>query len=231
MAAFGILAALRERERSGEGQLVDVSMFDGVAVVARAGGGALPRRAGGARSAATLELAGSADLLPALRLQGRLGHARRARAEVLAGVVPRRRARGPDREAVRAPGSEAHARGRADLPRAHARRVARVRLAARLLPRAGARTSTRRSTRSSCARARWWCELDQPGTDGVSLLGVPVKLSRTPGAPAGPGPGAGRAHARGAGGARLLGRARSPRCARRARWPGPPSGARGSFLA
>ena len=29
MAAFGILTALRERERSGEGQLVDVSMFDG----------------------------------------------------------------------------------------------------------------------------------------------------------------------------------------------------------
>ena len=29
MGAFGILAALRERERSGEGQLVDVSMFDG----------------------------------------------------------------------------------------------------------------------------------------------------------------------------------------------------------
>src|SRR5256885_6962347 len=29
MAAFGILAALRERDRSGLGQLVDVSMFDG----------------------------------------------------------------------------------------------------------------------------------------------------------------------------------------------------------
>ena len=29
MAAFGILAALRERDSSGEGQLVDVSMFDG----------------------------------------------------------------------------------------------------------------------------------------------------------------------------------------------------------
>jgi len=29
MGAFGILAALRERDRSGEGQLVDVSMFDG----------------------------------------------------------------------------------------------------------------------------------------------------------------------------------------------------------
>jgi crotonobetainyl-CoA:carnitine CoA-transferase CaiB-like acyl-CoA transferase len=29
MAAFGVLAALRERDRSGEGQAVDVSMFDG----------------------------------------------------------------------------------------------------------------------------------------------------------------------------------------------------------
>ena len=29
MAAFGILVALREREVSGEGQLVDVSMADG----------------------------------------------------------------------------------------------------------------------------------------------------------------------------------------------------------
>jgi alpha-methylacyl-CoA racemase len=29
MAAFGILAALRERDRTGEGQLVDVSMYDG----------------------------------------------------------------------------------------------------------------------------------------------------------------------------------------------------------
>ena len=28
MAAFGILAALRERDRSGEGQLVDISMTD-----------------------------------------------------------------------------------------------------------------------------------------------------------------------------------------------------------
>src|SRR5258706_15962670 len=29
MAAFGILAALREREKSGQGQFVDVSMADG----------------------------------------------------------------------------------------------------------------------------------------------------------------------------------------------------------
>jgi crotonobetainyl-CoA:carnitine CoA-transferase CaiB-like acyl-CoA transferase len=50
MGAFGILAALRERDRSGEGQLVDVSMFDGALswlamVAARVfAAGARPRR-------------------------------------------------------------------------------------------------------------------------------------------------------------------------------------------
>ncbi len=50
MAAFGILAALRERDRSGEGQHVDVAMADGalswLALVAarRLAGGAVPRR-------------------------------------------------------------------------------------------------------------------------------------------------------------------------------------------
>ena len=51
MAAIGVLMALRERERSGEGQLVDCSMFDGAAVVARRlwqrealAGGRVPRR-------------------------------------------------------------------------------------------------------------------------------------------------------------------------------------------
>jgi alpha-methylacyl-CoA racemase len=57
MAAFGILAALHERERSGEGQLVDVSMTRGaqswLAMVAARyfAGGAVPRRG-------ELELAG-----------------------------------------------------------------------------------------------------------------------------------------------------------------------------
>jgi len=52
MAAFGILAALRERERSGEGQFVDVSMTDGalswLAMVAARylAEGAVPRRGG-----------------------------------------------------------------------------------------------------------------------------------------------------------------------------------------
>ncbi|MGI8460028.1 MAG: CaiB/BaiF CoA transferase family protein [Solirubrobacterales bacterium] len=53
MAAFGVLAALRERERSGEGQIVDVSMFDGalswLAMVAGAHlcDGEVPRRGAG----------------------------------------------------------------------------------------------------------------------------------------------------------------------------------------
>jgi crotonobetainyl-CoA:carnitine CoA-transferase CaiB-like acyl-CoA transferase len=57
MAAFGILAALRERDRSGEGQFVDVSMSDGalsfLAMVAARhfADGAVPSRGG-------LELAG-----------------------------------------------------------------------------------------------------------------------------------------------------------------------------
>ena len=58
MAAFGILAALRERDRTGEGQFVDVSMADGalswLAMVAARyfAEGRAPRRGG-------LELAGS----------------------------------------------------------------------------------------------------------------------------------------------------------------------------
>jgi len=52
MAAFGILAALRERDRGGEGQLVDISMTDGslswlVMVAARyLADGVVPRRGG-----------------------------------------------------------------------------------------------------------------------------------------------------------------------------------------
>src|SRR5918998_1309160 len=94
MAAFGILAALRERERSGEGQFVDVSMSDG----------------------ALSWLALVAGRHPCDR------------------VVPRR--------------------GTLELVRAREMVV----------------------------------ELDQPGTDGVRQLGVPVKMSRTPGSARSPGP-------------------------------------------
>ena len=108
MGAFGILAALRERDGapghpgSGEGQFVDVSMADGalswLALVAgrhfAEGTGAEPRRA--------CRLARLAHLLPPVSVRRRVGDARGARAEILAGVVSRRRARGAHRASVRA---------------------------------------------------------------------------------------------------------------------------------
>ena len=139
MAAFGILAALRERDRSGEGQLVDVSMADGalswLAMVA-----ARYFADGAVAAARRARAGGRARLLPALRVRRRLGHARRAGAEVLGRVVPRRRPRGPDRAAVRAPGLATPTRevegifasARASEWEAFAAR-------ARLLPGAGAR--------------------------------------------------------------------------------------------
>ena len=141
MAAFGILAALRERDRSGEGQLVDVSMADGalswLAMVAARyfadGAPPAPRRARARRRAA---------LLPALPLRRRLGRARRAGAEVLAGVVPRGRARGPGRAPVRPAGLGRPPRGRGGVRRPHPRGVGGVRRRARLLP--GARARARR---------------------------------------------------------------------------------------
>ena len=197
-AAFGILAALRERERSGEGQLVDVSMFDGslawLALVAARylADGQAPAR-GRPRAGR------QPDLLPAVRLQGRLGHARRARAEVLAGVVPRRRPRGPDREAVLGARLRGARRGGAGLPHAHARRVDRVRLSARLLPGAGA--GPRRGARLGAgARARDG-GADRPARD---RRGRPAGRAGEAVAHAGHAgrarAGARRAHARGAGG-------------------------------
>ena len=174
------------------------------------------------RGAATLALAGGLICYRPYACQRRLGHAGRARAEVLAGVVPRRGSRGPRREAVRARrGSDAHAE------------VERI-----FLERTRDEWQAFASEHDCClepvlgldealdselVRAREMVvELDQPGAESeVRLLGVPVKLSRTPGAPAGPGPALGEHTRRGAGVARLLARTRSPRCSRRVPWAGP----------
>ena len=125
MAAFGILAALRERDRSGEGQLVDVSMADGALSWLAMVAARVPRRRASSRARGELELAGAARLLPALRVRRRLGHARRAGAEVLAAPgAAASGARTSSSSSSTRPGSDAHARGRGGLPRAHARRVA-----------------------------------------------------------------------------------------------------------
>jgi len=187
MAAFGIMAALRERARSEEGQLVDVSMFDGalswLALVAahHFADGTVPRRGG-------LPLAGG---LICYR-----PYACRDGWVTLGALEPKFWAewcRGVGREDLlerqfEAPGSEAHAE------------VEQI-----FLERTRAEWQAFASEHDCClepvlgldealdselVRARdMVVELDQPGAAApVRLLGVPVKLSRTPGAPAGPGP-------------------------------------------
>jgi crotonobetainyl-CoA:carnitine CoA-transferase CaiB-like acyl-CoA transferase len=187
MAAFGILAALRERDSSGEGQLVDVSMFDGslswLALVAAKylADGTPPGRG-------DLELAGSLLCYrPYACSDGWV---------TLGALEPKfwqEWCRGVGREDLvekqfERPGSDAHAE------------VERI-----FLERTRDEWQAFASEHDCClepvlgldealdselVRAREMVVgVDQPGADReVRLLGVPVKLSRTPGAPAGPGP-------------------------------------------
>ncbi|HEV7844632.1 MAG TPA: CoA transferase [Thermoleophilaceae bacterium] len=187
MAAFGIMAALRERERSGEGQLVDVSMFDGslswLTLVAAKylADGAVPRR-------------GEPELSGGLICYR--PYACRDGWVTLGALEPKfwqAWCRGVGREELvekqfERPGSEAHAE------------VERV-----FLERTRDEWQAFASEHDCClepvldldealdselVRAREMVvRLEQPGAASpVSLLGVPVKLSRTPGGPAGPGP-------------------------------------------
>jgi crotonobetainyl-CoA:carnitine CoA-transferase CaiB-like acyl-CoA transferase len=186
MAAFGILAALHERDRSGEGQLVDVSMADGalswLAMVAGRyfADGLVPRRG-------DLELAG--------RLVCYRPYACKDGHVTLGALEPkfwRAWCRGVGREdliekQLEAPGSDAHAQ------------VERI-----FLQRTREEWRAFASQHDCClepvldidealdselVRARKMVvELDQPGAGSVRQLGVPVKLSRTPGAVRAPGP-------------------------------------------
>jgi crotonobetainyl-CoA:carnitine CoA-transferase CaiB-like acyl-CoA transferase len=188
MAAFGILAALRERDRSGEGQLVDVSMADGalswLAMVAarHLAEDVVPRRG-------ALELAG-----------GLICYRPYACADgwvTLGALEPKfwgAWCRGVGREdlverQLDPPGSDAH------------REVEAI-FAARTRDEWQAFASEHdcclepvldldEALASELVRARGMvAELDQPGVQRpVRLLGVPVKLGRTPGDPnRGPGP-------------------------------------------
>jgi alpha-methylacyl-CoA racemase len=190
LAAFGILAALRERERSGEGQIVDVSMFDGslawLAMVAAKYlcDGVVPERGG-------LELAGGLICYrPYVCSDGWV---------TLGALEPKfwsEWCRGVDREDLidsqfEPPGSQAHAEvERIFLGRTRYEwRDFAARHDCCLEPVLG----LDEALDSELVRARGMVvEVDQPGADGVRLLGVPVKLSRTPGAPAGPGPALGQ---------------------------------------
>jgi crotonobetainyl-CoA:carnitine CoA-transferase CaiB-like acyl-CoA transferase len=187
MAAFGIMAALRERERSGEGQLVDVSMFDGslswLALVAAKylADGVVPKRGepeltGGLICYRPYACSDGWVTLGALEPKFWQAWCRGVGREDLV-----------ERQFER-PGSDAHAE------------VERI-----FLERTRADWQAFASEHDCClepvldldealdselVRARAMVtRLDQPGAASpVALLGVPVKLSRTPGAPAGPGP-------------------------------------------
>jgi alpha-methylacyl-CoA racemase len=190
-AAFGILAALRERDRSGEGQLVDVSMADGalswLAMVAARyfADGFVPARGG-------LELAGGLLCYRPYRCSDGW--------VALGALEPKFWAawcRGVGREDLIGrqfdpPGSPAHDDVSAvfgSRTRAEWEAFAEEHDCC-LEPVLG----LDEALDSELVRARGMvAELEQPGAERtVRLLGVPVKLSRTPGDPArAPGPGLG----------------------------------------
>jgi alpha-methylacyl-CoA racemase len=186
MAAFGILAALRERDQTGKGQMVDVSMADGaLSWLAMVAGryfaeGVAPQRG-------ELELAGR--LICYRPYECSDGWV------TLGALEPKfwqAWCRGVGREDLiekqfEAPGSEAHAQvERIFLERS---RDEWQQFASQhdccLEPVLG----LDEALDSELVRAREMVvELDQPGTEGVKQLGMPVKFSRTPGGPQGPGP-------------------------------------------
>jgi len=228
MAAFGILAALRERERSGEGQLVDVSMTDGalswLAMVAARYlcDGQVPERGG-------LELAGG--LVCYRPYACRDGHM------TLGALEPKfwqEWCRGVGREDLierqfDPPGSEAHAeveRIFAERTRAEWEDFAAEHDCC-LEPVLG----LDEALDSELIRAREMVvEVEQPGAGPVSLLGVPIKLGRTPGAPAGPGPALGE-HTAAVLGELGYSREERERLEADGAVAGPAEGSEGSFLA
>jgi crotonobetainyl-CoA:carnitine CoA-transferase CaiB-like acyl-CoA transferase len=186
MAAFSILAALRERDQSGKGQFVDVSMADGaLSWLAMVAGRYFAEQVTPKRG--DLELAG--------RLICYRPYACSDGWVTLGALEPKfwqAWCRGVGREDLiekqfEAPGSDAHAE------------VERI-----FLERTRDEWQAFASKHDCClepvleldealdselVRAREMVvELEQPGTDGVKQLGFPVKFSRTPAGPQGPGP-------------------------------------------
>jgi alpha-methylacyl-CoA racemase len=191
MAAFAILAALRERDRSGEGQFIDVSMADGaLSWLAMVAGRTLAE--GSAPERGNLELAGSLVCYrPYECADGWV---------TLGALEPKfwsAWCRGVGREDLieqqfERPGSATHAevagifmaRTREDWQRFASEHDCCLEPVLGL----------DEALDSELVRAREMVvEIDQPGAvSPVRLLGVPVKLSRTPGDPRRlPGPGLG----------------------------------------
>jgi alpha-methylacyl-CoA racemase len=191
MAAFGILAALRERDRSGEGQLVDVSMADGtlswltMLAARHLADGWLPRRG-------ALDLGGGLVCYRPYRCADGF--------VTIGALEPKFWAafcHGVGREDLIA--------GQFDPPGSETHRAVEEVVAARTRDEWAAFAAAHdcclepvldldEALASEQVRAREMVvEIDQPGVgEPVRQLGVPVKLSRTPGEPGRrPGPGLG----------------------------------------
>jgi alpha-methylacyl-CoA racemase len=188
MAAFGILAALRERDRTGEGQLVDVSMYDG----AMSWLGMVAARAlceGRAQRRGELELAGALTCYRPYAC---------ADGWVTIGALEPKFWRNFC-EGVERPDLIEH---QFDPPGSEAHREVEAIVAGRTRDQWRAFASEHdcclepvldldEALESELTRARQMVVgLEQPGVDEpVRLLGLPVKLSRTPGdAARAPGP-------------------------------------------
>ena len=216
MAAFGILAALPERERSGEGQLVDVSMTDGalswLAMVAAAflADGRVPGRG------AEMLNGGVACYLPYECADGWVscGALEPKFWQAFCAGVER-----PDllEHQFAKPGSEGHAAIAEVFARRTKARVGARSTTSTTAASSRSSTSTRRWTRSSSGPARWWSRSSSRELGPVRLLGHPVKFSRTPADPTRPAPALGEHTAEVLARGRLLGRARSLRCSSPAR--------------
>jgi crotonobetainyl-CoA:carnitine CoA-transferase CaiB-like acyl-CoA transferase len=182
MAAFGILAALRERDRSGEGQLVDVSMADGalswLAMVAAQylADGRVPRRGREALNG------GLVCYRPYRCKDGWVSFG------ALEPKFFQAWCRGVGREDLvdkqfEGPGSEAHA----EIERIFLSRTRDEwqQFASEVDCCLEPVLDLDEALDSDLVKARdMVVEIDQPGAERpVRLLGVPVKLSRTPGDP------------------------------------------------
>jgi alpha-methylacyl-CoA racemase len=192
MAAVGILVALRERQRSGEGQLVDVSMADGALswlamVAARTlAEGVAPRRG-------ELELAGGLVCYRPYRC---------ADGYVTLGALEPKFWQAFCRGVGRAELVERHLDPSGGETQREVEAIFAARTRAEWAAFAGEHDcclepvlDLDEALASELVRAREMVvELDQPGAERpVRLLGVPIKLSRTPGDPArAPGPALGQ---------------------------------------
>jgi crotonobetainyl-CoA:carnitine CoA-transferase CaiB-like acyl-CoA transferase len=228
MAAFGILAALRERDSSGEGQFVDVSMADGalswLAMVAARyfADGVVPKRGG-------LELAGS--LLCYRPYACSDGYV------TLGALEPKfwqAWCRGVGREDLiehqfEPPGTDAHA----EVERIFLERTRDewAEFAAHNDCCLEPVLDLDEALDSELVQAREMVvELDQPGAGPVRQLGTPVKLSRTPGGVHAPAPALGE-HTQAVLAALGYSDEDAAALAESGAVAGPPVGAQGSFLA